>query len=143
MPARGVTKRGTIPREPIHYGGAESLRGRRITDGGAEKSQQCHKYFLQYSKFAFKRSQAYHRGAKLRPWGRRFDQGGAEFVFCPGRHLTSLRPWCQQHFETNAQFLFNLILSTWNSSINLGDWVNQDRISDILCYASHAILKLE
>jgi len=34
-----------------------------------------------------------HGGAKLRPWGRRFDQGGAEFVFCPGRHLTLLRPW--------------------------------------------------
>ena len=34
---RGVTggKRGTIPRGKNHY-------------GGAEKSQQCHKYFLQY-----------------------------------------------------------------------------------------------
>jgi len=34
-----------------------------------------------------------HRGAKLRSWGRRFDQKGAEFVFCRGCHLTSLRPW--------------------------------------------------
>jgi len=42
----------------IHYGGgAESLRGRRITAGGAEKSQQCHKYILQYSKCAFERTQ--------------------------------------------------------------------------------------
>jgi len=53
----------TIPRAPIHYGGAESLRGRRITAGGTEKSQQCHKYFLQYSKCAFER-------APVRLWGR-------------------------------------------------------------------------
>jgi len=56
----GVTKGGkggTIPRAPIHYGGAESLQGRRITAGGAEKSQQCHKYFLQYSKSTFERTQ--------------------------------------------------------------------------------------
>jgi len=58
--SRGVTRRGkggTIPRAPIHYEGAESLQGCRITAGGAEKSQQCHKYFLQYSKFAFERTQ--------------------------------------------------------------------------------------
>jgi len=57
---RGVTRGGkgsTIPRAPIHYGGAESLQGPGITAGGAEKSQQCHKYFLQYSKFAFERTQ--------------------------------------------------------------------------------------
>ena len=50
-------KGGTIPRAPIHYGGAESLQGRRITAGGAETSQQCHTFFLQYSKFAFERTQ--------------------------------------------------------------------------------------
>ena len=50
-------KGGTIPWAPIHYGGAESLQERRITVGGAEKSQQCHKYFLQYSKFAFETTQ--------------------------------------------------------------------------------------
>jgi len=42
---------------------AESLWGRRITAGGAEKSQQCHKYFLQYSTFASERP-------LLRKWGR-------------------------------------------------------------------------
>jgi len=47
----------TITPAPIHYGGAKSLQGRPITAGGAEKSQQCHKYFLQYSKFAFERTQ--------------------------------------------------------------------------------------
>jgi len=35
--------------------GAESLRGRRITAEGAEKSQHCHKYFIQYSSFASER----------------------------------------------------------------------------------------
>jgi len=28
-----------------------------------------------------------HGDAKPRPWGRRFDHGGAKLVFCPGRHL--------------------------------------------------------
>jgi len=32
--------------------GAESPWGRRMTAGGAEDIQQCHKYFLQYSQFA-------------------------------------------------------------------------------------------
>ena len=40
---------------------------------GAEKSQQCHKHFFTTVNFRFE-----HRGAKL--------------AFCPGRHLTSLRP---------------------------------------------------
>jgi len=40
-----------------NFPGAESLRGRQMTAGGAEKSQQCHMYILQYSKFASKRSQ--------------------------------------------------------------------------------------
>jgi len=31
--------------------------GCRITAGGAEKSQQCHKYFLQYSTFTFEKPQ--------------------------------------------------------------------------------------
>ena len=44
--------------------GAESLWGRQITAGGAEKSQQCHKYFLPYSSFASERPQ-------VRTWGGR------------------------------------------------------------------------
>ena len=43
-------KGGTIPRAPNHCGG-------RMTAGDAEKSQQCHKYFLQYSTFASARPQ--------------------------------------------------------------------------------------
>jgi len=38
-------------------------RGRKMTAGGAGKSQQCHKCILQYSKFASERSQ-------VRTWGR-------------------------------------------------------------------------
>jgi len=38
----------------------------------AEKSQQCRKYFLQYSKF---------------------EHGGAKLASCPGRHRTQVRPW--------------------------------------------------
>jgi len=44
--------------------GAESLRGRQITAGGAEKSQQCHMYILQCSKFACERSQVRTRGRR-------------------------------------------------------------------------------
>jgi len=76
---------GEIPRAPIQYGGAESLQGRRITAGGAEKSQQCHKYFLQYSKFAFERIPDLTIGAP------NFDHGGAgstrgasNLFFAPG-----------------------------------------------------------
>jgi len=71
--------------------GAKSLWGRcrknffyniggsgRITAGGAEKSQQYHKYFLQYSEFASETAQVGRWGAKL--------------GFCPGCHVTSLRP---------------------------------------------------
>ena len=43
--------------------------GGQITAGGAEKSQQCHKYFLQYSKFAFKRTQIW-------PYVPNFDHEG-------------------------------------------------------------------
>jgi len=63
---RGVTKGGQGGHDSP---GAESLWGRRITAGrqmtaeGAEKSQQCHKYFLQCSTFASERPQ-------FRTWGR-------------------------------------------------------------------------
>ena len=67
------------------YPGANSLWGRWITAGAAERFQQCHKYFLQYSKFSFERAQGPPCVAKLRPWGRRCDHGGAKLVFfAPG-----------------------------------------------------------
>jgi len=58
--------------------GAELLWRRRITARDAEKSQQCHKYFLQCSTFASERPQ-------LRIWGAKF----ASFL---GLHLTSVPP---------------------------------------------------
>jgi len=45
------------------YPSAESLWRPQIIAGGAEKSQQCHKYFLQYSTFASERP-------LVRTWGR-------------------------------------------------------------------------
>jgi len=61
-PLNPALQGGTFPRAPNHCGGAESLQGRRMTEGGAEKSQQCHKCFLQHSRFASERSQ-------VRIWG--------------------------------------------------------------------------
>ena len=63
-----------------------SLTGTCCTQGpveghnvlGAEKSQQRHKYFLQYSTIAPERPQ-------VRTWG-------TKLASCPGRHLTSIRP---------------------------------------------------
>ena len=55
---RSVTREGrggTIPRASNHYGGVEALWGR-------QKSQECHKYFIQYSTFASGRPQ-------VRTWG--------------------------------------------------------------------------
>jgi len=54
-------------------GGARGAQfpGRRITAGGVEKYQQCHKYFLQYSTFASEKPQ-------VRIWG-------AKLAACPGR----------------------------------------------------------
>jgi len=50
-------KGGTTPRAPDHCGGSESLRGCQMSAGGAEKSQQFRKYFLQYSTFRSERPQ--------------------------------------------------------------------------------------
>ena len=60
---RGVTRGSQFP-------------GRRITAGEiAEESQQCHKYFIQYSTFASERLHVRTRGVKL--------------ASCPGRHLVT------------------------------------------------------
>ena len=69
----GGSKRGTISRAPNHYRGGERLRV-------AEKSQQCHKYFLQYSS-----------GLHLLPKDLRFEHGGAKLVSCPVVVLASVQ----------------------------------------------------
>jgi len=74
-------KGGTIPRAPIHYGGAELLLGRRITAGTPKSPNNVTSTFFNTVNFLSKEL--------------RFDHEGAKFVFCPGRHLTSLRPWPQ------------------------------------------------
>jgi len=52
--------------------------GHRITVAGAEKSQQC--------------TSAFFNTVNLLPKDLGFEHGGAKLVFCPERHLTSLRP---------------------------------------------------
>jgi len=73
---RGVT---SVGQGGSNFPGAGPLWGRRMAAGGAEKSQQCHKYFLQRRTFACK--------------DLRLEHGGAKLASCPGRHLTSLCPW--------------------------------------------------
>jgi len=80
-------KGGTIFRAPIHYGGAELLLE------APESPNNVTSTFFNTVNLPSKDFRFDHRGAKLRPLGRRFDQRGAEFVFWPGRHITSLRPW--------------------------------------------------
>jgi len=59
-----VGQGGTIPQAQ------NNCRGRQMSVGGAEKSQQFHKYFLQCSKFPSERP-------RVRTWG-------AKLVSCPG-----------------------------------------------------------
>jgi len=70
--AKGVTRGAQFLGRRVTIGGAKSLRV------WAEKSQQCHKYFLQH--------------VHLLPKELSFEHGGAKPASCPGRHLTSLRP---------------------------------------------------
>jgi len=52
---------------------AESPRRRRMTVGVAEKSQQCHKYFVNTVHWL--------------PKDLRFERVGAKLASCPRRHL--------------------------------------------------------
>jgi len=80
-------KGGTIPRAPNHYGGAQSLPRAPNNSRGAEKSQQCCKYFLQYSTFASK--------------DLRFKHGSTKVASCPGDHRTLLHPWVRSQDLAN------------------------------------------
>ena len=88
-------KGGTIPWAPIRYGGAESLQGRQISAEAAESPNNVTSTFFNTANLLSNELRFHYGGAKLRLWGRWFDHGGAKLVFCPGRHLTSLRPWSQ------------------------------------------------
>ena len=60
-------------------------------------SPQCHKYLLQHSKFAFERTQ-------VRPWGRRFNHGGAKLVFLLRVSSNLVTPLHVTKFETKLNF---------------------------------------
>jgi len=100
----GHNSPGTIPRAPIHYyGGAESLRGWQITTGAIEKSQQCHKYFLQYTvNLLSKKLMFHHEGAKLRPWDGGFclTTGAPNLFFAPGAIQPRYAPGRTQPVKT-------------------------------------------
>ena len=102
---RGVTrggKGGTILRALIHYGGAESLQGRWITAGGAEKSQQCHKYFLQYSKFVFERTQIWPKGRQTSTMGAPVRPGVSRICFVPRAPYSLVTPLhCKQEISNS------------------------------------------
>jgi len=71
VPGRGVTrggKAGAIPRAPNHCGGSRKVPTM---------------------------SQVLSSTAYLLPKDIRFEHGGAKLAYCPGRHLTSLGPWCR------------------------------------------------
>jgi len=124
---QGITKGGkgvTTPRAPNYYGGAESLRGCRMTTGGVKKSQQCQQctffntvhlvqnaptmYFLQY-----KNAQqcTFFNTVHVFPKDLRFEHGGAKLDSCPGRHLTSLRPWLKCHNNRRQKSYYQYICS--------------------------------
>jgi len=84
--ARGVTKGG---QGGNNSPGANSLWRRWITARAPELLLEAPKSpnnvtgtFFNTANLPSKELRFDHRGAKLRPWGRRFDQGDVEFVFC-------------------------------------------------------------
>jgi len=66
-------KQGRSEGQGAQFPGLRLTMGDRMTAGDPEKSQQCHKYFPQYSTFASKRPPVRTRGRQL--------------ASCPGRHL--------------------------------------------------------
>jgi len=72
-------KWGEIPRAPNHTGGAEILRGRRMTAGVPKSPNNVTSTFF--------------NTVDLLPKDLRFEHGGGEIASCPGRHLSSLRPY--------------------------------------------------
>ena len=88
----------TTPGKGNHYVWANNYGWRRMTAGSAERSQQCHKCYLQNSTFASERPQVEHGVVKL--------------VYCPGRHLTSLRPCPNSFLGICKLLLWNYIALT-------------------------------
>jgi len=79
--SRGVTRGGKgviIPRAPIHYGYAELLLEAPKSPNSVTST------FFNTVNLPSKELRFDRRGAKLRPWGRRFDQGAPNLFFAPG-----------------------------------------------------------
>jgi len=96
--SRGVTRgsRGAqFPGRQFTMGALNHCKGAELLLEAPKRPNNVTSTFLYTVNLPSKELRFDHRDAKLRPWGRRSDQGGAEFVFCPGRHATSLRPWFQ------------------------------------------------
>jgi len=66
-------KVSTIPLAPNQYGGAESLHGAPKRPNNATST--------------------FFNILHLLPKYLRFEHRGAKLAYCPGRHLTLLRPW--------------------------------------------------
>jgi len=80
--AKGVTREAQFPGRRVTMGAPNHC-------GGAEKSQQCHKYFLQYSTFASERTQ-------FRTWRRQT----CFLLRAPSNVVTTL------HFASNEKIIY-------------------------------------
>jgi len=77
--------------------GAWSLWGRRITAGGA-------KCLLVAPKSPNNFTSTFFNTVNFLPKSLRLEHGGVKFASCPGRHLTSLRPWASVTFIPCVSF---------------------------------------
>jgi len=83
---RGVTRGGkgdAIPRALNHWGGVEWLRGAPNSPNNITST--------------------FFNEVHLLPRDLRFEHGDAKLVSCPGRHLTSLRPWVSPLRKVNIR----------------------------------------
>ena len=98
---RGVTRGSEGGRNSLDV---ESLWGRQITAGGAEWLQWARKSHNNVTSTFF-------NTVHLLPKDISFEHGGTELASCPGRHLTSLRPWFNLFRKTFAATLIFLSLA--------------------------------
>ena len=73
---------------------------RRMAAGVSKKSQQYHKYFFNIE--------------NLLPKDLSFEHGDDKLAACPGRHLTSLRPWVNSHMRKYA-----MTIITWSEPLKI------------------------
>ena len=97
--SRGVTRWGArgaqFPGRQFTMWPLDHCRGAELLLEAPKSPNSVTSTFFNTVNLPLKEIRFDHRSAKCRPWGRRFDQGGAEFVFWPWRHLISFRPCCE------------------------------------------------